>query len=195
MILYASPGGCSQASHIALVEAGIPYTLVKVGRDKKTDDGRDFNTLNPKGYTPALELDDGTVLTESLVILSYIADMSGRLLAKNGHERWRALEILEFMTTEVHGAFRALFRTDSAEADKDKSRTILAGHFGLLNGQRGERAFLVGEQVTIADTYLFVMLSWAAMMGIALPERLAAYAARMRQMPSVTHALVAEGLA
>lgn len=194
MIFYAAPGACSQASHIAFIEAHIPYKLVKVGGDKKTDDGRDFNIINPKGYTPALELGDGTILTGSLAILIYIAETSGKLLAKEGHERWKTLELLEFTITELHGAFRVFFHPESSEADKEKSGNTLKRHFRLLNDQLGRKTFLLGDHLTIADTYLFVMLSWAAMIGIAIPEQLAACAARMKKLASVTHALVAEGL-
>lgn len=93
---------------------------MKVSRDKQTDDGRDFNLINPKGYIPALELDDGTILTESLAILAYIAEMSGTLFAEAGLDRWRALEATEFLTTEVHGNFRPLFRPDATEAEKER---------------------------------------------------------------------------
>jgi glutathione S-transferase len=195
MILYYAPGGCSQASHIALIEAAMSYQLVKVGRDKQTDDGRDFKAINPKGYTPALELDDGRILTESLAILAYIADKSGKLLAKDGLDRWRALEATAFMTTEFHGNFRPFFYPDATEAERDKAGKMLVMRFGTIAEELGDKNFLVGEQMTIADTYLFVMLAWAAMMGIAVSERLVAYSARMRSVPSVAKALAEEGLA
>lgn len=195
MILYYAPGGCSQASHIALVEVGMPYQLVKVGRDKQTDDGRDFRTINPKGYTPALELDDGTILTESVAILAYIADQSGKLLAKDGLDRWRALEATAFMTTELHSNFRPFFYPDATEVEKDKARKMLVMRFGTIAEQLGARNFLVGDQMTIADAYLYVMLAWAAMKEIAVSERLVAYSARMKKLPSVAKALSGEGLA
>jgi glutathione S-transferase len=195
MILYYAPGGCSQASHIALIEAAMSYQLVKVGRDKQTDDGRDFKAINPKGYTPALEVDDGRILTESLAILAYIADKSGKLLAKDGLDRWRALEATAFMTTEFHGNFRPFFYPDATEAERDKAGKMLVMRFGTIAEQLGDKNFLVGEQMTIADAYLFVMLAWAAMMGIAVSERLVAYSARMRSVPSVAKALAEEGLA
>lgn len=195
MILYYAPGACSQASHIALIESGTPHKLVKVGRDKQTDDGRDFRSINPKGYTPALELDDGTVLTESVAILAYVADLSGKLLAKNGLDRWRALEAVAFMTTELHGNFRPFFYPDTTETEKEKAGKMLAVRFATLAEQLGDNTFLVGGQMTIADAYLFVMLTWAAMMGIAVPELLGAYAVRMKSVPSVAKALAVEGLA
>src|ERR1700749_1847712 len=109
MILYYAPGGCSLADHIALIEAGLPCTLVKVDRDKRTEDGRDFGTINPKGYLPALELKAGTILTENLAILAYSAHQSGALLPADGVDRWRALEAISFMTTEFHPNFRPFF--------------------------------------------------------------------------------------
>jgi glutathione S-transferase len=173
----------------------MPYKLVKVGRDKQTDDGRDFKTINPKGYIPALELDDGTILTESVAILTYIADTSGKLLAKDGLDRWRALEATAFMTTEVHGSFRPFFYPDATEAEKGKAGKMLVMGFATIEEQLGDKKFLVGEQMTIADAYLFVMLAWAAMMGIAVSERLGAYSARMKSVPSTSKALAEEGLA
>ncbi|MHC2438002.1 glutathione binding-like protein [Bradyrhizobium sp. USDA 4451] len=194
MILYYAPGACSQASHIALIEAGLPHKLVRVGRDKQTEDGRDFRKINPKGYTPALELDDGTILTENLVILAYIAQLTGKLLPLDGLVRWRALEATEFMTTEIHVNFRPYF-FDAPHAEKDKARQMLDRRFTTIAEQLGAKRFLVSDQITIADLYLFVMLSWAAMFGVEVPEQLGSYLARMRKMPSVVKALTEEGLA
>ena len=146
-----------------------------MGRDKQTDDGRDFRTINPKGYTPALDLDDGAILTESVAILAYIAQVSGKLLAEDGLDRWRALEATAFMTSEIHGNFRPFFHPDTTEAQKDKAGRMLVTRFATIDEQLGDKNFLVGEQMTIADAYLFVMLTWAAMMGIAVvgaPRRL-----------------------
>jgi len=195
MILYYAPGGCSQAAHIALIETGTPYKLVKVGRDKQTDDGRDFKAINPKGYTPALELDDGTILTESVAILTYIADASGKLLAKDGLDRWRALEATAFMTTEIHGNFRPFFYQDATEAEKSKAGKMLVIRFATLADQLADKKFLVGKLMTIADAYLFVMLTWAAMMGVEVSEPLSAYAVRLKSVPSIAKALAEEGLA
>lgn len=192
MILYYYPGGCSQACHIALIEAGMPHQLVKVGRDRRTEDGRDFNLINDKGYTPALELDDGTILTEGLAILIFIAEKSGQLLAKEGLARWRALEATAFMNTEIHRNFIPFFRGGSEQEKAQAAQTLLM-RFGTLSDQLGERQFLVGAQMTIADCYLFIMLSWAARMDVAVPLRLDGYLTRMKQMPSVARALVAEG--
>jgi glutathione S-transferase len=194
MILYYAPGGCSLADHIALIETGLPYTLVKVGRDKRTEDGRDFSRINSKGYLPALELDDGTILTENLAILAYIAHQAGALLPEEGIDRWRALEATEFMTTEFHGNFRPFFHQDATEAQRAKARQLLVNHFATMAEQLGDSRYLVGDRMTIADPYLFVMLMWAGKSELEVPERLTGYLAGMKQMPSVARALADEGL-
>lgn len=194
MILYYAPGACSQASHIALIAAALPHRLIKVGRDKRTEEGSDFNLINPKGYTPALDLGDGTVLTESLAILICIAEKSGMLLAPSGLERWRALEATAFMTSEIHRGFTPYFRNGTAQ-EKDSAAQTLFTRFETLATQLADKQYLVGERLTIADCYLFVMLSWAAMMGVAVPSSLSDYRARMKGEPSIAQALVAEGLA
>ena len=197
MILYYAPGACSLACHIAMVEAGLSHRLVKVGRDRRTEDGQDFNTVNPKGYTPALDLVDGTILTENLAILAYIAyiaEASGQLLAKEGLARWRALEATAFMTSEIHSHFKPFFRPESTPSEKDKAGQVLLMRFGSIDALLGDKAFLVGEQMTIADAYLFVMLTWAGAMRITVSTRLADYLARMKERPSIIKALSEEGL-
>jgi glutathione S-transferase len=194
MNLFYHPGACSLAVHIALVEANIPYRLVTITREKRTGDGRDFLKINPKGYVPALEFDDGTTLSESLAILVYVADRSGRLLPSDGPERWQALEALSFMVTEIHGNFKPFWKKAS-DAEKDKARASLVKHFAVIAEQLGERRFLVGETMTIADPYLLVMLRWAATHEIEVPPRFIAYTAHMNQRPSVQQALMEEGLA
>lgn len=195
MKLFYQPGACSLANHIALREVGLEFTLSRVARgDKRAEDGRDFRSINPKGYVPALELSDGTVLTENLAILVYIAERQGRLLAKEGLERWRALEALAFMTSEVHGNFKPIFAS-AAPSERERAAALLVRHFALLDDQLGSRPFLIGEEMTIADGYLFVMLLWAAMKGITISDRLAAWREQLRLRPSVAMALAAEGLA
>jgi glutathione S-transferase len=194
MILYYAPGGCSLADHIALIEAGLPYKLVRVDRGKQTEDGRDFRTINPKGYLPALELDDGIILTENLAILAYIAHQAGALLPEEGVDRWRALEATSFMTTEFHGNFRPFFHHDATQAERAKARKLLVKHFATIAEQLGDRPFLVGDRMTIADPYLVVMLMWAGKNEIEVPERLTSYLAQITKMPSVARALTDEGL-
>jgi glutathione S-transferase len=193
MILYYAPGACSQACHIALIAADLPHQLIQVGRDRRTEDGRDFNAINVKGYTPALDLGDGTILTENLAILAWIADKSGKLLARDGLERWRALEATAFMTTEIHRSFTPFFR-DGTEPEKESAKQQLFMRFSTLSEQLGSKHFLIGEQMTIADCYLLVMLSWAAMMGVPVPPPLSEYLVRMKSEPAVVSALAVEGL-
>jgi len=198
VILYYVPGACSLADHIALIEARIAHKLVKlvfVDGIKRTDDGRDFLSINPKGYVPALELDDGTVLTENLAILAYIAHRGGLLLPADGIARWRALEATSFMTTELHSNFKPFFYPDATQMEKDKARRFLVKHFATLATQLGDHPFLTGDQMTIADPYLFVMLRWATSFGIEVPDRLTTYHARLTQVPSFARALAEEGLA
>jgi glutathione S-transferase len=194
MNLIYFPGACSLADHIALIEAGLPYKLISINRDKQTDDGRDFLAINPKGYVPALELDDGTVLTENLAILCYIATQSGKLLPKYGMTHWRALEALSFMTSEIHGALAPFFK-DLPATEKDRSCQLLVKHFASVADQLDDKPYLLGEQMTIADPYLFWLLRAAPISGVELPKRLQVYFARMQEMPSVAQALAEEGLA
>ena len=194
MILYHAPGACSLADHIALIEAGLPYKLVGIDRSKQTDDGRDFLTINPRGYVPALELDDGAVLTENLAILAYIADRSGTLFPEDDMARWRALEALSFMATEIHGNLVPFFK-NLPKSEKERARQFLTRHIASIAEQLGENRFLLGDRMTIADPYLFWSLRSMPMSGVELPGRLQAYFARMQKMPSVAQALAEEGLA
>ncbi len=180
------------AIHIALLQADIPHRLVSVDRSKRTSDGRDLLTINPRGFTPTLELDDGTVLTEALALLVYIAERAGTMLPADGLPRWRALEATSFLTTELHRNFRPFFRGDTAQMDI--TRKDLDRHFLTLARQLGDGPYLLGRELTIADPYLFVMLTWAAMFQLEVPAPLPAYVARMKQLPSVVRAFAEEGL-
>jgi glutathione S-transferase len=194
MILYYTPGACSLADHITLIETGLPHKLVRVSSDKRTDDGRDFNAINPKGYVPVLELDDGTLLTENPVVLAYIAEAARALFPKDSLDRWRVLEALAFMATEVHGTFKPFFFDDSTAAEKNKARQILEGHFGRLAEQLDDKSHLISDRMTIADPYLFVMLRWASHFGIKVSDRLVVYRDRLKRLPSFAQALIEEGL-
>jgi glutathione S-transferase len=195
MILYYVPGACSLANHITLIEAALPHTIETIDRDRRTTNGRDFLAINPKGYVPALELDDGTILTENLAILVYLAELGGGVLASTGLARWRTIEALAFMTSELHGNFKPFFYPGIPADEKARARAQLVRRFGTLDEQLGDRDFLIGDALTIADPYLFVMLRWAEHHEIAVSQRLVAYRARLRARPSVAHALAAEGLA
>lgn len=194
MKLFYSPGACSLASHIVLEEMGGPVTYEKVDlRTKQTETGASFTDLNPKGYVPAIQLDNGELLTENLCILPYLGDQSGTLLPKDGMDRWRTLEATAFVSTELHKTFSQLFKPandEAAQAAKDKVTQRLALQAGWLEGKQ----FIMGDQITIADAYLFVMLLWAGKFKLDLPPVLQEYFGRMKERPSVQRALQAEGL-
>lgn len=196
MKLYYTPGACSLADHIALEEAELPHELVKVDlRTKTIEDGADFRAINPKGYVPALGLDDGEVLTENIAILLYIADKAGALIPADGIARWRVIETTAFITTELHKGFKPFFNPKASEAERDEARAALGDRFRRMEAQIGDRAFIVGDGMTIADAYLFVMLMWAGKFALDVPTQLAGYAERLKARPAVQRALVAEGLA
>ncbi|RAX40287.1 glutathione S-transferase N-terminal domain-containing protein [Rhizobium tropici] len=193
MNLFYYPAACSLADHIALIETGLPYKLLGITHEKKTEDGRDFLSLNPKGYIPALELDDGTILTENQVILAYIAEQSGKLLPKDGILKWRTLEALAFMSSEIHGNYNPFFK-DFPEPEKVRAREKLKKAFALLADQMGDKAFLVNNEMTIADCYLFWVLMATPRSGLAVPKNLQDCFERMKAIPSVIQALTEEGL-
>lgn len=193
MKLYYYPGACSLADHIALIEAGLPCTLLSIDATKTTEDGRDFLAINPKGYIPALELHDGTVLTENPVILAYIAAQSGTLLPQDDLLKWKVSEALAYMSSEVHGAYAPFFRKrPEAETAQGKEKVIKA--LALLSKQMSDKPFLIGEEITIADCYLFWVIRAAPIAGVDVPENLQNWFARMMSRPAVLQALKEEGL-
>ncbi|WP_174292868.1 glutathione S-transferase N-terminal domain-containing protein [Sphingomonas bacterium] len=194
MNLYYAPGSCSLADHIALIEAGLPYRLIRIDRAKRTEDGRDYLTVNPRGYVPALELDDGTVLTENLAILAYIAHRSSALFAADDMTPWRALEAISFMSTAIHGNLVPFWKDLSVD-EKDRGRQMLSKHVATIDDQLAEHPFLLGNRMTIADPYLFWALRSLPVSGIQLQERLQGYFTRMSKQPSVAKALAEEDLA
>jgi len=198
MKLYYSPGACGLHPQIALREAGLPFELVRVDlRAHKLADGRDYYAINPKGYVPVLELDDGTRVTEGAVIDQYIADRnpSARLLPPSGTlERIRVQEWLHFIGTEIHKQFSPLFNPQLPEADREAQKNKLAGRFDYIEKELADRPYLVGETFTVADGYLFNMLRWTAHTGIDLARwpKLKAYFARIEARPAVKAAIEAE---
>ena len=170
MKLYYLPGACSQAANISLREAGLKFELVKVDRHtKKAADGLDFKEVNPKGYVPALTLDSGEVLTENDAVLQYIADRNpaAKLAPPAGTiERYRLVEWLSFISTELHKSFTPLFRADAPDETKHYARKTLATRLDYLEPALGTKTFLMGEQFTVADAYLFVVLSWGTHVGV-----------------------------
>jgi glutathione S-transferase len=198
MKLYYATGACSLAPHIALEEIGLRYEAVPVDLKAKTVRGGDYRKINPKGAVPALELDSGEILTENAVVLQYIADQrpEAGLLPKGGLERYRALEWLNFIATELHKGFGPLWNPKSPDESKHLAREMLAAKFDYVASRLGTQDYLMGTSVTLPDFYLTVMLGWTRMHQIDLSRwpALTAYAERMRSRPAVTRAMQAEGL-
>ena len=196
--LYFSPGACSQAPHILMHEIGLDHDAVKVNLGSKTlDDGSSYLQINPKGAVPALELDSGDVLTENAVILQYLGDRSGSdVLPMVGEvRRYRVLEWVNFIATELHKNFSPLFTDGSHEEAKSFHRDMIAKKLDYVEGKLGDGPFLLGETLTIADPYLFVMTRWTdRVIGLANWPNLTAYYQRMLQRPSVHNVLQFEGL-
>ena len=200
MKLYFSPGACSLSPHIVAQEVGIPLTLVKVDTQKKTlADGGDYWAVNPKGYVPAMELDNGELLTEGPTIVQYLADRKpdAKLLPPAGTmERYRVQEMLGYINSEIHKTYSPLFRpTTTPELRKDREE-YLRKRYGLIEKQLAKGPYLFGEQFTVADAYLFTVTNWATFLKLDLSEfpNLLAFQARVAARPGVQAALVAEGL-
>ncbi|QWG24007.1 glutathione transferase GstA [Bradyrhizobium sediminis] len=200
MKLYYSPGACSLSPHIALLEAGLPYDLVKVDlRAKKLENGDDYLKINPKGQVPALALDNGDLVTEGPVIVQMIADkVSAKNLApaRDSAERYKLLEWLNYVGTELHKNFGPMFSPVLADDAKAFFKDRVMGKFKYLDGVLTGHDYLMGKQFTVADGYLFTMLSWADRMKFDLSglPNLLAYKARVAARPAVQAALTKEGL-
>jgi glutathione S-transferase len=200
MKLYYSPAACSLSPHIVLLEADLPYTLEKVDfATKKTAAGVDYFTINSKGAVPALELDDGKVLTEGPAIVQYLADKkpdSGLAPRAGTFERYQLMEILNYITSEVHKGFSPLFNKEASAEWKESARTALGKKFDWLTTFLQGKSFLIGNTFTVADAYLFTVLNWPARVGIDLKKWpvLASYHSRIGQRPKVRQALKEEGL-
>jgi glutathione S-transferase len=202
MLLYFMPGACSLASRIALIELNLPFETSKVDMATgQTDRGVDFRTVNPKGYVPALAVEPDTVITENPAILQYIADRGVPSLAPAPGTigRVRLQEWLNFTSSELHKAFSPWFsgRELTGEA-LERAQAVRDRRIGDVEQALSDgRAFIVGDSFTVADAYLFVVLSWSGFIGLDLAPwpGVAAYVARIRDRPAVRAALVAEGLA
>ncbi len=199
MKLYYSPGACSLAPHILLREAGFDFALEKVDlKNKKTASGEDFLRLNPKGYVPALGLDDGSLLTEVAVISQYLADQApaAHLLPTSGMARYRALEWLNFIATEIHKGFGPLWNPAVPEEAKRLARARLESRLAYVNQALQTSPYLPGPAFSAADAYLFVMLNWCGLQKIDLAAwpALFDYQTRLAARPAVHAALETEGL-
>lgn len=192
MDFYHTTTSCSQATHILLREAGLPFRPHKVDIFTRTlEDGSDYTQVNPNGYVPALVLDDGMLLTENVAIIDWIAGQSPALLPDGKLGRTRHLQILAFLSTEVHKPFIPLFFLED-EAEQARLREILARRFRWI-ASRLEDDFLFGR-FTGADAFLYVMLRWAAMVGLETPRSFGAFVEAVERRGSVKAVLAAEGL-
>lgn len=200
MKLYYAPGACSLSPHIVLLEAGLPYDLVKVDlRAKKLENGDDYLKVNPKGQVPALALDGGELVTEGPVIVQMLADKApGKNLApaRDSTERYKLQEWLNYITAELHKNMGPLFSPMLSDDAKAFFKDRAMGKFRYVDGKLAGHDYLMGKQFTVADAYLFVMLSWADAMKFDLTglPNLLAYKARVAARPKVREALVEEGL-
>jgi glutathione S-transferase len=199
MKLYYSPGACSLAPHIALREAGLSFEIEKVDlAAKKTERGADYWTINPKGYVPALQLDDGEILTEASAVLQYIADLkpAAKLLPAAGtKERYRALEWIGFITTELHKGIGVLWKPNLPEAYRAMALETAAKRLQYVESQLGAQ-YLTGAAFTVADAYLFVVANWGKPLNVDLTPyaKLRGLIERIAARPAVQAAMVAEGL-
>ena len=193
MKLYFAPGACSLADHIALHEAGLAFEHEKVDlRAHRTAGGEDFYAVNPKGYVPALRLDSGEVLSENIAILDWIAHQAPALRPDGPLGHTHLLEALAFVSTEVHKSFKPFFAGGSDD-DKAKASAVVSKRLTYLaDTMRGD--FLFGSAVSVADCYLFVMLTWADKFEVSVPDTLLAFKDRMLARPAVQTAMRHEGL-
>ncbi len=200
MKLYYTPGACSLAPHIVAREAGLPITLEKVDLAKHTTEaGQDFRAINPKGYVPAIALNDGSLLTEAAAIIQYLADQqpASNLAPANGTtERYRLIEWITFISSEIHKGFGPLWNPTTPDSVKTAAKDRLATRFAYLDERLGQQPFLMGETFTIADAYLFTVVNWTNFHGIDISsfKNLSAFMGRVAARPKVQEALVAEGL-
>ena len=198
--LYYSPGACSLSPHIVLRETGLPFDLVLAStKTHKLADGTDYYTINPKGYVPLLELNDGQRLSEGPAIVQYIADQApaSKLAPAAGTmERYRLMEWLNFITSELHKGFSPLFNPAMPEEAKVLARAKLTERLGWADTQLEGKDYLMGNTFTVADAYLFTVAGWGKHVGvdIAPMKNLSAYMARVAARPAVQAALKAEGL-
>ncbi|UJB65866.1 glutathione transferase GstA [Acidovorax sp. YS12] len=200
MKLYYSPGACSLSPHIVLHEAGLAYTPVLAStKSHKLQDGTDFYTINPLGYVPVLELDDGARLREGPAIVQYLADQAPHknLAPANGTlARYRLQEWLTFIGTELHKGFGPLFTPGTPEDYKPLVRERLLGRLQWVDGELAHKPYLMGEQFTVADAYLFTVSNWCGHVDVDISglKHLTAYRERVAARPAVQAAMKAEGL-
>ena len=199
MILYYSPGACSQAPHILLHEIGLEHDAVRVDlKTKRLEDGSNYLDINPKGAVPALQLESGEVLTENAVILQFLGDRASwpEVLPPLGDfRRYRVLELVNFITTELHKRFSFIFNREATEEFKQFVWIDLSKKLDWIDGRLGSGPFQMGQDLTLPDPYLFVMTGWTEkLIGLEKWANLRAFCERMLQRPAVRHVLRFEGL-
>ncbi len=200
MKLYYMPGACSLATNILMREAGQKIELEKVGRDKKTETGADFMAINPKGYVPAIRLDDGDILTENLVIHGYLADLAphSKLAPPHGtRERLHQDELAVYISTEIHKTYGGMFNPKMNDEMRVATKEKLADRYGLIEKLLADgRAYLTGSTFATVDAYLFTVTRWADMLKVDLSNfpNVLAYQKRVAERPAVKAAMESEGL-
>ena len=200
MKLYYSPGACSLSPHIVLRELGLPFEPVLAStKTHKLADGTDYYTINPKGYVPLLELDDGQRLSEGPAIVQYLADQApakGLIAPAGTMPRYRQIEWLNFVSTELHKSYSPLFNPAMPEEGKAVFRKRLRGRYEYLNQQLEGKSFLMGDSFSVPDAYLFTVTNWAKVVGVDITDlqHVQAFMTRMAARPGVQAAMKAEGL-
>ena len=198
MKLYFSPGACSLSPNIVAREAGLPLELVRVDLGtKKVDVEGDFFAVNPKGYVPALQLDDGSVLTEVPAVVQYLGDRkpeSGLVPTAGTNERYRMQEMLGYISSEIHKSYSPLFNPATPAATVEERKAYLKKRYKLIDERLAGRDYLFGERFTAADAYLFTLTTWASFVKLDLSEyaHLAAFQKRVSARPAVQEAMLAE---
>jgi len=200
MKLYYSPGACSLSPRIVALEAGLDLAYEKVdGKAKRTESGKDFWQINPKGYVPALQLDDGAVLTEGPAIVQYLADLrpASALAPANGSlARYRLQEALGYINSELHKSYSPLFNPATPEATREERKEYLRRRYALIEATLTRHPYLLGDEFTVADAYLFTVTRWAQFVDLDLTAfpHLQAFQQLVAARPAVARALEAEGL-
>jgi len=200
MKLYYAAGACSLSPHIVALEAGIPVELEKVDtKAKRTASDQDYWLINPKGYVPALALDDGELLTEGPAIMQYLADLkpeSGLAPANGTTARYRLQEMLGYINSELHKSYSPLFKPETPDAVREERKEYLRRRYRLLEERLAQHPWLVGDRFTVADAYLFTVTNWARHVALDLSEfpALLDFQKRVAERPAVQTALEAEGL-
>lgn len=200
MKLYYAPQSCALAPHIVAVEAGLPITAIPVDIPTlRTASGLDYLAINPKGFVPALELDDGQVLTENGAVLPYLADLAPHAgLAPPGGSmaRTRLHEALHYLGTDIHRGYSPLLRRDTPEQTREERRTSLRRHYAVLDAQLSRSRFLLGDRYGVADAYLFALTRWAELIRLDLSEftHLQAFQRSVAARPAVVAAMRSQGL-